>query len=99
MRIYGVLACLGGHVSATVPSAPCITPKTVIPAADLVLIGHVAAAAGTFSWSSSGFMWGMEIADFDDHPIYAVLITATNAAGSSRSVLVASSEVCWECAY
>lgn len=95
VRIYGLLKCLG-PASATQTLFPCVTPKTVIPAADLVLIGQVAASAGTFTWSATfGPRSGpLHWAAVGNDLIYGVLITAVNAAGSSPRVIVDTGEGC-----
>jgi hypothetical protein len=102
VRIYALLLCLGGATAAH-PLVPCVTANTTIPAHDLLLIGHTGAAAGTFTWSATYYVGeGSEIG-FVGHnaatsqQIFGVFITAVNTAGSSRRVVVASSEACYEC--
>jgi hypothetical protein len=102
VRIYALLLCLGA-ASAAHPSVPCVTANTSIPAHDLLLIAQVRASAGTFTWAASYYVGeGSEIGYVGHNPgtsrqIFGVFITAANKAGSSRRVVVASSEACYEC--
>ena len=86
INIYGVKTC----VAHPGPGGRCVVPGLHIPASDLVLLGRVPGATGTFSWDGSTAV-GPWIANNNKDWFYGVIVRATNDAGTSSYVVAASS--------
>ena len=95
IRIYGVTKCLVGSLPSLGAQVPCITPKTVIPTSDLVLMASVPSATSTYQWT--GFAGAGAPINDSKHVYYGILIAAANDAGRSPYVLVTSSLFCNGC--
>lgn len=90
-RVYGVTECL--RESEQNDNTPCVVPGMQIPASKLKLLGT--ASGDARSMNVTWTRYGEEGPD----PYWAILLSAANQYGESKSAILFSGLVCFGCAY
>ncbi len=89
--LYGVTRCL--REAAANDNTPCIVRGMPIPRDSLVLLGTAPGDARTMT-----IHWTRYTGAGPD-PYWSYLIRASNSAGNSIFTILATQDVCWQCAY
>lgn len=90
-RVYGVTDCI--RYAKKYDDKPCVVPGMQIPLSKLELLATAPGDA-----RSVDVTWTRADEEGPD-PYWAILISAVNSHGESRSAILTSGRVCYECVY
>lgn len=90
-RVYGVTACI--RESKKNDDTPCVVPGMQIPPSKLELLATAPGDA-----RSVDVTWTRADEEGPD-PYWAILLSAVNPHGESRSAILTSAQVCYQCVY